>query len=88
MVLAPARRPPVAHVEHADEHGAGPVAGGGRRRQLVLLDRAQEAGAVRADVRTDEVMALLLACTQGAVHGRWTPDLRERTLQLIFTGLR
>ncbi|WP_232660577.1 TetR/AcrR family transcriptional regulator [Pseudonocardia sp. TRM90224] len=53
-----------------------------------LLERAQEAGAVRADVRVDEVMALLLACTQGAVQGRWDPDLRERTLQLIFAGLR
>ncbi|MBO2453632.1 helix-turn-helix transcriptional regulator [Actinomadura barringtoniae] len=52
-----------------------------------LLSRAQEAGAVRAEVRTDEVVALLAAACQGAVHGGWDLDLRQRTLAVIFNGL-
>lgn len=51
-----------------------------------LLARAQAAGEVRADVRLDEVLALLTAAAQGAL--RWSPDLRERTLAVIFAGLR
>ncbi|MGH3759124.1 TetR/AcrR family transcriptional regulator [Actinophytocola sp.] len=54
----------------------------------VLLERAQRAGAVRAEVRLDEVMALLTAAAQGALQGDWTADLRRRTLEVIFTGLR
>lgn len=53
-----------------------------------LLDRAQRAGTIRADVRLDEVMALLLAATQGAVHGAWDRELQERTLAIVFAGLR
>ncbi|MGP4093235.1 TetR/AcrR family transcriptional regulator [Nonomuraea sp. KM90] len=52
-----------------------------------LLRRAQEAGAVRADVRPDEVMALLAAASQAALLGGWTPDLRDRTLRIVFEGL-
>jgi hypothetical protein len=51
-----------------------------------LLARAQAAGEVRDDVRLDEVLALLTAAAQGAL--RWSPDLRERTLAVIFAGLR
>lgn len=54
----------------------------------VLLTRAQQAGAVRPDTKIDEVMALLTATSQGALHGGWPPDLRTRTLEVIFTGLR
>jgi len=54
----------------------------------VLLTRAREAGAVRAEVRLDEVLALLTATAQGALHGGWSADLRERTLEVVFTGLR
>ena len=54
----------------------------------VLLDRARDVGAVRAEVRLDEVMALLTATAQGALHGGWDADLRDRTLEVIFTGLR
>ena len=53
-----------------------------------LLHRSQEAGAVREDVRLDEVMALLGATCQGALQGGWDHDLRERTLAIVFTGLR
>jgi AcrR family transcriptional regulator len=51
-----------------------------------LLTRAQDDGVVRADVRLDEVLALLTAAGQGALH--WSPDLRARTLAVIFAGLR
>ena len=52
-----------------------------------LLARGQEAGAVRAEVQPDEVMALLDSTCQGALRGNWNPDLRDRTLDIIFTGL-
>jgi AcrR family transcriptional regulator len=53
-----------------------------------LLASAQDAGTVRAEVQLDEVLALLTAAGQGALHGGWSPDLRERTLEVIFAGLR
>jgi hypothetical protein len=53
-----------------------------------LLTRAQQNGLVRADVRADEVMALLIAACQGAMQGGWDPDLQDRTLGIIFAGLR
>jgi AcrR family transcriptional regulator len=52
-----------------------------------LLHRGQRAGAIRAEVRTDEVMALLVSACQGALHGGWSPDLRRRTLDIMFAGL-
>ncbi|GAA0626681.1 TetR/AcrR family transcriptional regulator [Kutzneria viridogrisea] len=52
-----------------------------------LLDRAKLAGAVRADVRLDEVLALLGAISQGALLGSWDRDLQTRTLAIVFTGL-
>lgn len=59
-----------------------------RAQVAALLERAQEAGAVRRDVRVDEVMALLASTCQGAVQGDWDADLRRRTLAIVFTGLR
>ncbi len=53
-----------------------------------LLTAAKDAGTVRADVRLDEVLALLTAAGQGALHGGWSPDLRTRALAVIFAGLR
>jgi len=52
-----------------------------------LLLRSQRAGAVRPEVRADEVIALLGAVCQGAVHGAWNDDLRHRTLTTLFQGL-
>lgn len=54
----------------------------------VLLQRAQAAGAVRVQVRLDEVLALLTATAQGALQGGWNDDLRRRTLDVVFAGLR
>ncbi|WP_345023178.1 helix-turn-helix domain-containing protein [Actinomadura keratinilytica] len=53
-----------------------------------LLAAAQRAGAVRPDVGIDEVMAILTAACQGALHGAWDDDLRRRTLAVVFDGLR
>lgn len=54
----------------------------------VLLARAQRVGAVRDEVRLDEVLALLTATAQGALHGGWPDDLRKRALEVVFAGLR
>ncbi|TDV40768.1 TetR/AcrR family transcriptional regulator [Actinophytocola oryzae] len=51
-----------------------------------LLVRAREEGLVRDGVQLDEILALLAAAGQGAL--RWSPDLRARTLEVIFAGLR
>jgi AcrR family transcriptional regulator len=53
-----------------------------------LVTRGQEAGAVRGDVRLDEVMALLVAACQGALAGGWDADLRRRALAILFDGLK
>lgn len=53
-----------------------------------LLTRGRQAGAIRAGVRLDEVMALLTSACQGALTGGWDADLRRRTLAIIFDGLR
>jgi AcrR family transcriptional regulator len=52
-----------------------------------LLQRGQRAGAIRTEVCVDEVMALLVSACQGALHGGWSPELRQRTLAIIFAGL-
>jgi AcrR family transcriptional regulator len=54
----------------------------------VLLVLAQHAGTVRRDVRIDDVMALLVAASQGALRAGWDRRLRERTVHIIFDGLR
>jgi AcrR family transcriptional regulator len=59
-----------------------------RQKIAELLDRSQKAGAVRQDVRPDEVNALLNSTCQGALHGGWNHDLQQRTLAIIFAGLR
>ncbi len=53
----------------------------------VLLAAAKAVGAVRGDVRLDEVLALLTATAQGALRGGWSPDLRDRVLARVFAGL-
>jgi AcrR family transcriptional regulator len=53
-----------------------------------LLTHGQRAGAIRAEIRVDEVMALLESTCQGALVARWDRDLRQRTLSIVFAGLR
>ncbi|HEY0453840.1 helix-turn-helix domain-containing protein [Actinophytocola sp.] len=52
-----------------------------------LLERAQEAGQIRADVELPEVMVLLAGACLAAEHNQG-PALRERTLAILFDGLR
>lgn len=53
-----------------------------------LLTRGQRVGAIGPEVRLDEVMALLGSTCQGALTGGWDHDLRRRTLDIVFAGLR
>lgn len=53
-----------------------------------LLSRAREAGAVRDDVGSPEVLALLLSTCQAAVTSGWDADLQKRTLRIVFAGMR
>ncbi|HEX4722800.1 MAG TPA: helix-turn-helix domain-containing protein [Pseudonocardiaceae bacterium] len=53
-----------------------------------LLVRAQQAGVVRPDARIADVMALLGAASQGTLRGGWDRQARDRTLSIIFDGLR
>jgi AcrR family transcriptional regulator len=52
-----------------------------------LVQRGQRAGAIRAEIRLDEVMALLVSACHGALHGGWSPELRQRTLAIMFAGM-
>lgn len=52
-----------------------------------LLANAQRAGTVRGDVTLDEVTALLVSTTQGALRAGWPPSLRRRVLGIVFDGL-
>jgi len=53
-----------------------------------LLARAQDAGAVRVDLRLPELLALLNAACLAAVHNPWSDELRERALGILFDGFR
>jgi len=61
-----------------------------RFREVIagLLTRAQRDGEVRPEIGPDEVMALVVAVCQGALRGGWPAGLRERTLAIVFAGLR
>uniref|UniRef100_UPI000E348E2F TetR/AcrR family transcriptional regulator n=1 Tax=Jiangella endophytica TaxID=1623398 RepID=UPI000E348E2F len=53
-----------------------------------LLERAQGAGAVRADVGTAELDALLIGAARAVEHTAGHPGVRRRTLTIILDGLR
>lgn len=53
-----------------------------------LLRQAQRAGSARPDLAADQVIALLVALTQGIVAGRWDAELRMRTLSVVLDALR
>jgi AcrR family transcriptional regulator len=53
----------------------------------VLLGRAQASGAVRADVRLDEVYALLVGISRAVAHLHLDEPVRARSLGIIFDGL-
>jgi AcrR family transcriptional regulator len=54
----------------------------------VLLRRAQEAGAVRADVQLPEFYALLIGMSRGAATVPLDPAVQARALAVVFDGLR
>jgi AcrR family transcriptional regulator len=67
------------------------TAGAGERLRVAfttLLERATAAGAVRADVDTDQAVGLLAGMCLAAEHARWDADRRARTLEVLFDGLR
>jgi hypothetical protein len=53
----------------------------------VLLGRAQEAGAIRAEVHLDEVYALLVGVSRATAHLHLNKRVRARALGIIFDGL-
>jgi AcrR family transcriptional regulator len=53
-----------------------------------LLGRAQRAGAVREDVRTGELIALIVGASRAAEYASRDPELRARAVAVIFDGLR
>jgi len=54
----------------------------------VLLDRARDGGAVRADLEADELIPLLAALCQEAIAADWDEAFRAHALELLFDGLR
>ncbi|NBE95083.1 helix-turn-helix transcriptional regulator [Nonomuraea sp. KC401] len=54
----------------------------------VLLERARDGRAVRADLSTDELIALLAAVCQEAIADDWSEEFRRRALDLLFDGIR
>ncbi|HTZ24669.1 MAG TPA: helix-turn-helix domain-containing protein [Streptosporangiaceae bacterium] len=70
-----------------DLRSAGPVAT--LRQELeTLLARAIRAGAVRDDVGSAEVLALLAATSDAALRSGWDHGLQQRVLDVVFVGLR
>jgi AcrR family transcriptional regulator len=53
----------------------------------VLLERAQEAGAVRKDVGLPEVYALLIGASRAGALARLDEDVQSRALAIVFDGL-
>jgi len=53
-----------------------------------LLTRAQQAGAVRDDVHTGELIALIVGASRAAEYASRDPNLQARAVAVIFDGLR
>jgi AcrR family transcriptional regulator len=53
-----------------------------------LLTRAQQANAVRNDVRIPDLIALLVGATRAFEHLRADPDAQARTLAIMLDGIR
>ena len=82
----------IANALLADGEGAGEAvqAASAAVREAVgqLLARAQTAGTVRPDVGLPEVFALLVGVSRAAALGVADAEVTERTLAIIFAGLR
>lgn len=64
------------------------VVGDLHRAVDTLLTRAQQAGAVRDDIRLRELIALLIGASRAAEHAGQDTELQARTLAVVFDGLR
>jgi AcrR family transcriptional regulator len=65
-----------------------PVKDDFRRAVTALLTRAQEAGAVRADIGYPEVITLMVGASHAAEHPVTAPGVRHRALLVVLDGLR
>lgn len=54
----------------------------------LLLERARKAGAVRDDLQSAELIALIAAICQEAMTGEWSEQFRRRALTILFDGIR
>jgi AcrR family transcriptional regulator len=54
----------------------------------VLLQRAQDSGAVRADLTTTELIPVIIGTAKAAEHVEADRALRDRTIAILFDGLR
>jgi AcrR family transcriptional regulator len=71
-----------------DSDGEAARASNGLRRAVgALLQRAQQAGAVRDDVELPEVYALLVATSRAAAHTDPDDEVKARVLAIVFDGL-
>jgi AcrR family transcriptional regulator len=59
-----------------------------QRALAVLLERAQAAGAVRADVGVPELRALLVGASRAVEQAADDPAVRARTVRVMLDGLR
>jgi len=72
-----------------DPKAGGPDIGNDMRDAVeALLVKAQRAGALRKDLHTAELWALLTAACMAAEHSQWASQLRTRTLAILFDGFR
>jgi AcrR family transcriptional regulator len=58
-----------------------------RRAVGVLLEHAQQAGAVRDDIELPELYALLIGTSRAAAFAHLDEEVRARTLAIVFDGL-
>jgi AcrR family transcriptional regulator len=53
-----------------------------------LLTRAQQAGAVRDDIRVGELISLMIGTSRAVEHAGWDRHVQARILAVVFDGLR
>lgn len=73
--------------DQSGDGGASRASDALRRAVGALLERAQQAGAVRGDVELPEVYALLVATSRAAARARLDEEARARLLAVVFDGL-
>jgi AcrR family transcriptional regulator len=76
------------HDAGGDSDGGATRAAAGLRGAVgALLQRAQQAGAVRDDVELPEVYALLVATSRAGAHTDLDEEVKARALAIVFDGL-